>query len=152
MASDTSEIASRIISAYVSTHNVPIDQLPSLIADVHRSLQIREGDVFVATQQPSSKPIPAVSIKKSINPDFLICLEDGKNFKSLKRHLSQQYGMTPDEYRAKWQLPADYPMVAPNYSAMRSALAKSRAFGRKRVEKPATAEKPKRRTIGLKFS
>jgi predicted transcriptional regulator len=108
---------------------VAASDIPALISQVHAALQrVTSGEA-----QPSSEPLkPAVSVKKSINPDFIICLEDGKKFKSLKRHLRTQYGMTPEQYRDKWSLPADYPMVAPNYAAARSQLAKQMGLGQQR--------------------
>jgi predicted transcriptional regulator len=133
------ELATEIVSAYVSNNPVPVAELPGLIANVHAAL---EGVGRPTDAQPPVSLKPAVPIKKSVTPDFIISLEDGKKFKSLKRHLSTHYGMTPDDYRAKWGLPADYPMVAPNYAASRSALAKSMGLGRKRAEpeKPAPAK------------
>jgi len=147
------EIASRIVAAYVSKNNVPVDQLPTLMADTCQALHRQVAGVVAAAGEPCpAAPVPAVSIKKSITPDYLICLEDGRKLKTMKRHLFQRYGMTPDQYRAKWKLPSDYPMVAPNYSAARSSLAKSLNFGRKEDPAPVPAEAPKRKTIGLKFS
>ena len=115
-----------------------MSDIPRLITDTHQALKAVVGG---ATEVVAEAPIPAVSIKKSVTPDFLICLDDGKKFKSLKRHLTQ-LGMTPAEYREKWGLPADYPMVAANYSATRSSLAKSNGLGRK----PAAPSKPAKRT------
>jgi len=122
------ELTASIVSAYVSNNSVPTADLPALIGQVHAALtRVSSGH----GDAPSEPPKPAVSLKKSITPDYIVCLEDGKKFKSLKRHLSTDHGLTPDEYRAKWGLPADYPMVAPSYSATRSALAKSSGLGRK---------------------
>ncbi|MBI4922733.1 MAG: MucR family transcriptional regulator [Devosia nanyangense] len=121
------QLSGEIVQAYVSHNSVTTTDVPRLIADVHAALQRLVSPT--AAEAPSA-PIPAVSIRKSVTPDFIVCLEDGKKFKSMKRHLSQ-LGMTPDEYRSKWGLPPDYPMVAPNYSATRSALAKSAGLGRK---------------------
>ncbi|QIV65818.1 transcriptional regulator [Mesorhizobium phage Cp1R7A-A1] len=118
-----------VVAAYVSNNSVPKDQLADLIKDVHSSLH-RVGGAVTATAEPE-KLTPAVNPKKSVTPDFIICLEDGKKFKSLKRHISATFDMTPEEYRAKWNLPKDYPMVAPNYSAQRSQLAKVSGLGRK---------------------
>jgi predicted transcriptional regulator len=98
---------------------------------VHQSLV---GLSNGSTKEPAEKPTPAVSIKKSVTPEYIVCLEDGKKFKSLKRHLKTAFGMTPDEYRARWDLPADYPMVAPTYAAKRSDLAKKLGLGRKPKE------------------
>jgi predicted transcriptional regulator len=121
-------MAAEIVSAYVSHNAVSSDQLPSVIKTVHSSLlDLREGGVKL--NQPAPKP--AVPVRRSVTPDYLICLEDGKKLKMLKRHLRSTYKLTPDEYRAKWGLAADYPMVAPNYAAQRSAFAKKIGLGRK---------------------
>ena len=127
---DLRELTADVVSAYVSNNSVPMAELPALIAEVHRALGSTEGS---SEPQGASaeRPKPAVPIKRSITPDHIICLEDGKQFKSLKRHLSSRYGMTPEEYRARWNLPADYPMVAPNYAAARSKLARQMGLGRK---------------------
>jgi len=116
-----------IVSAYISHNSVSPSDLPILIANTHNALRSLSAtpDVELAEELK-----PAVSIKKSVTPDFIVCLEDGKKFKSMKRHLAG-LGMTPDEYRAKWGLPSDYPMVAPNYSEARSTMAKSAGLGRK---------------------
>ncbi|TPI12527.1 transcriptional regulator [Mesorhizobium sp. B4-1-3] len=128
-----------IVSAYVSNNAVPPASLPELIQSVNSSLS------KVGQQVEPAKPAqqPAVNPKRSVFPDYIISLEDGKKFKSLKRHLSVHYGLTPDEYREKWGLARDYPMVAPNYAAQRSALAKSSGLGRK-ASKP-TRKAPARR-------
>lgn len=123
---DTVSITADIVAAYVSNNPVPVGELAKLIGDIHAAL----SGIGTPAVEPVVKQEPAVSIKKSVMPDFIICLEDGKKFKSLKRHL-QHFGLTPDQYRQKWNLPADYPMVAPNYAATRSALAKSIGLGRK---------------------
>ena len=123
------ELAADIVSAYVSNNSVPSGELPSLISDVHLALVKVGGN---AGEAPAEAPKPAVSVKKSITPDYIVCLEDGKKFKSLKRHLRTQYSMTPEQYREKWDLPADYPMVAPNYAAARSQLAKQMGLGTRR--------------------
>ncbi|TPK84885.1 transcriptional regulator [Mesorhizobium sp. B2-4-13] len=136
---DTVSIAADIVAAYVSNNPLPVGELPKLIGDIHAALK-RIGTLAT---EPVVKQEPAVSIKKSVTPDFIICLEDGKKFKSLKRHL-QHFNLTPDQYRQKWNLPTDYPMVAPNYAATRSALAKSIGLGRKApASTPALAEKRK---------
>jgi predicted transcriptional regulator len=123
---DLIELAAEIVSAYVSNNSVPAADLPSLINDVFNALT-RVGSVTV---EVSAEPLkPAISVKKSIHADFIICLEDGKKFKSLKRHLRTQYNMSPEQYREKWGLPSDYPMVAPNYAAARSRLAKQMGLG-----------------------
>ena len=119
-------LSGEIVSSYVSHNSVSVRDLPRLIADVHQALR----GLSAPAAPEAGLPVPAVSVRKSITPEFLICLDDGKKFKSMKRHLSQ-LGMTPDEYRSKWGLPRDYPMVAANYSATRSALAKSIGLGRK---------------------
>ncbi len=119
------EYASEIVSAYVSNNPIQSGELPDLIREVHSTLK----DLKDSTGAEAA-PEPAVSIKKSITDDFLICLEDGKKFKSLKRHLRSKYGMSPEEYREKWGLPYDYPMVAPSYARKRSALAKEMGLGK----------------------
>ncbi|MBX9874520.1 MAG: MucR family transcriptional regulator, partial [Beijerinckiaceae bacterium] len=120
--SDYIELTADIVSAYVSNNSVPASDLPALINDVHAALsRVVSG---VAPVVPAEAPRPAIPVKKSITADYLICLEDGKKFKSLKRHLRTQYNMSPEQYREKWGLPPDYPMVAPNYAEARSQLAK----------------------------
>jgi predicted transcriptional regulator len=124
--SDLAEMAADIVSAYVSGNQVPVQELPGLIRTVFAALR----DVNEATPTISeASQEPAVSVKKSVTPDFIVCLEDGKKFKSLKRHLRTRYGMTPEEYRTKWGLAHDYPMVAPNYARARSDLAKRMGLG-----------------------
>jgi predicted transcriptional regulator len=122
-------LTAEIVSAYVSNNTVASGDIPALINQVHSALlRVSSGQTG-----SSSEPLkPAVPIKRSINPDFIVCLEDGKKFKSLKRHLRTQYGMTPEQYREKWGLAADYPMVAPNYAAARSQLAKQMGLGQQR--------------------
>jgi len=130
------EIAVRIISAYVSNNSVPASELSVLIYDIYGSILNRERINY--EKEPELKP--AVSINKSITRDYIICLEDGKKFKSLKRHLRDNYAMTPDEYRTKWGLPDSYPVVAPSFSEARSRLAKEMGLGRpaaKAKKKPA---------------
>jgi predicted transcriptional regulator len=132
------DIAADIVAAYVSNNSIAAADLPQLISQVHGALV----KVSSGVEEPKAVEItPAVSIKKSITPDYIICLEDGKKFKSLKRHLRTQYNMSPDEYRVKWGLPADYPMVAPNYAASRSALAKSMGLGQQRRKAAPVAVK-----------
>jgi predicted transcriptional regulator len=132
------DIAADIVAAYVSNNSIAAADLPQLISQVHSALV----KVSSGVEEPKAVEItPAVSIKKSITPDYIICLEDGKKFKSLKRHLRTQYNMSPDEYRVKWGLPADYPMVAPNYAASRSALAKSMGLGQQRRKAAPVAVK-----------
>ncbi|GER08321.1 MucR family transcriptional regulator [Iodidimonas muriae] len=116
-----------IVTAYISNNPVPPSQIPEIIASVHRSLHTLAHDAAAAQTEPQK---PAVSPKKSITDDFIICLEDGKKLKMLKRYLRSKYNMTPDEYRAKWDLPADYPMVAPNYAKRRSEFAKQIGLGK----------------------
>lgn len=117
-----------IVSAFVSNNPVPAPELPGLIAAIHATLH--------GLGEPSAPPAeelrPAVPVRRSVQPDFIVCLEDGKKFKSLKRHLRTHYNLTPEEYRGKWGLPPDYPMVAPNYAAARSSLAKSMGLGHQR--------------------
>ncbi|MER9868580.1 MucR family transcriptional regulator [Mesorhizobium sp. M0136] len=138
---DLVSITADIVSAYVSNNPLPVGELSKLIGDTYVALQ----GIGTPVAPAAVKLEPAVSIKKSVTPDFIICLEDGKKFKSLKRHIGTHYNLSPDQYRQKWNLPSDYPMVAPNYAATRSALAKSIGLGRKTAA-PATtaAEKPKR--------
>ena len=123
------ELTAEIVSAYVSNNTVPAGEIPSLINQVHAALARVSGKSGDAPAEPLK---PAVSVKKSITPEYIICLEDGKKFKSLKRHLRTQYNMTPEQYRDKWDLNADYPMVAPNYAAARSQLAKQMGLGQQR--------------------
>lgn len=127
------ELTAEIVAAYVSNHVVPVGELSSLISDVHNALNTTGSpDVVEAVVE---KPKPPVPIRKSIQHDYLICLEDGMKFKSLKRHLMTHYGMTPEEYREKWDLPPDYPMVAPAYAEARSRLAKEMGLGQGRKRK-----------------
>jgi predicted transcriptional regulator len=122
-------LAANIVAAYVSNNSVPAGDLPAFIGQIHTALQKTAG----AAQEPELQPLtPAVPIRKSITPEAIVCLEDGKKFKSLKRHLRTKHNMTPQEYREKWSLPRDYPLVAANYSATRSALAKSLGLGQQR--------------------
>ena len=123
------ELATQIVAAYVGKNAVEQSELPKLIADVHRALEQAAGGG--ARDEPAEAK-PAVNVKKSITPDYLICLEDGKKFKSLKRHLRTHFNLTPEQYREKWGLPSDYPMVAPNYANSRSKLAKNMGLGQKR--------------------
>lgn len=123
------ELTADVVSAYVSNNAVGSAELPTLINDTYDAL----SKAAAKASQPLVEELhPAVSIKKSVNPDYIICLEDGKKFKSLKRHLRTHYDLTPEEYREKWSLPHDYPMVAPNYAAARSALAKKMGLGQRR--------------------
>ena len=118
-----------IVAAHVSNNSVAVNDLPTLISNVHGALTALVGPAPV---EPAPKQEPAVSIRTSIKPDYVVCLEDGKKLKMLKRHLMTHYNMTPDQYRAKWGLPSDYPMVAPNYAEQRRTLAKSIGLGTKR--------------------
>ncbi len=127
-----------VVSSYVAKNQVPADQLGTLIRSVHRSLIEAEG---TTTPPAAEAPRPAVPVRKSVFPDYIICLEDGKKLKMLKRHLRTTYGMTPDEYRAKWGLPADYPMVAPNYASQRSEFAKKIGLGRGTRQRPVTGRR-----------
>lgn len=120
------EMTTDIVSAYVGNNSVAAADLPALIQSVHRALSGVSGGVEPVEVAPKE---PAVSVKKSITPDYLICLEDGRKFKSLKRHLRTKYNMSPEDYRAKWGLAKDYPMVAPNYAQARSNLAKQMGLG-----------------------
>lgn len=123
------DLTADIVSAYVSNNTVASSDLGGLINEVYSALQRTSG----STVEPEPEPLrPAVPVKKSVTPDYIICLEDGKKFKSLKRHLRTHYDMSPEEYREKWGLPTDYPMVAPNYAAARSELAKKMGLGQQR--------------------
>lgn len=133
---NTIYLAVDIVSAFVANNTVSSADLPGLIEQVHAALAALGKPI--EAESPVKRD-PAVPIKKSVTPDHIICLEDGRPFRSLKRHLQASYGLTPDEYRAKWGLPHDYPMVAPNYAAARSALAKELGLGRR----PAPAPEPK---------
>ena len=117
-----------IVSAHVSNNSVAVNDLPVLIQNVHNALSV----LGARKEEPEAKPEPAVSIRSSIKPDYIVCLEDGKKLKMLKRHLMTHYQMTPDEYRQKWGLSGDYPMVAPNYAEQRRTLAKKIGLGTKR--------------------
>jgi len=126
------ELAADIVSAYVSNNSVPANDLPSLISDVHAALlRVTSGGINLVSEAPK----PAVPAKKSITKEYIVCLEDGRKFKSLKRHLRTQYNMSPDQYREKWGLPPDYPMVAPDYAKARSNLAKQMGLGQQRRRK-----------------
>ena len=142
-ASNYIEVVADLVSAYVSNNSMRASDLPDFIASIHASIQqLAAGQVETP---PAPPPVPAVPIKKSLTQDHIICLEDGKKFRSLKRHLGTVYNMTPDEYRTKWGLPKDYPMVAPGYSEIRSKLAKDIGLGQQRsesAEAPSTAPAP----------
>jgi predicted transcriptional regulator len=130
---NTIELAAEIVSAFVSNNSVPMIDLPALIGSVHAALtNVASG----TTEPPQEELRPAVPIRKSVQPDYIVSLEDGKRFKSLKRHLRTVYNLTPDQYRAKWGLAHDYPMVAPNYAAARSELARQMGLGARRRKRP----------------
>ena len=138
ITSDTLDLAAEVVAAFVANNSVPTGELPALFEIVHTALARLKDGVETPAPEVQAKE-PAVSIRASIRPDYLICLEDGKHFKALKRHLAG-HGLTPDQYRAKWKLPSDYPMVAANYAATRSALAKAMGLG----QVPPKAGTPKR--------
>ena len=129
-------LAADIVAAYVSNNSVRYADLPSLIGDIHSALVKVAGG---GLETPAEAPKPAVPVKRSITPDYIICLKDGKQFKSLKRHLRTQYNLTPEQYRERWGLPADYPMVAPSYAKARSDLAKEMGLGQQRRKGRARA-------------
>lgn len=131
-SNDLLRMSVEIVSAYVSNNSIAASQVPDVISTVYSALSSLNGQA-VAESAEAQKP--AVSIRRSVHPDHIVCLEDGKKLKMLKRHLRAAYGMSPDEYRAKWGLPSDYPMVAPNYAQQRSSFAKQIGLGRKKGEK-----------------
>ena len=137
-STDILRMAVEIVSAYVGNNAVAAGQVPEIINTVYNSLNTLSGQTGESAGETLK---PAVSIRRSIHPDHIVCLEDGKKLKMLKRHLRAAYGMTPDEYRAKWGLPPDYPMVAPNYAQQRSAFAKQIGLGRKKGEKVTRRKK-----------
>lgn len=129
---ETLELVAEIVAAYVSNNTVAPADLPSLINEVQQALL----SAAARTVEPPKEELkPAVPIRRSVSPDYIVCLEDGKQFKSLKRHLQTYHDFTPEEYRARWGLPSDYPMVAPNYAAARSSLAKKMGLGQKRQKR-----------------
>ena len=133
-ATDTEllELTAKIVAAFVSRNTLPVSELPTLINTTRTALSSLGQPVVT---EESSEPLkPAIAIKKSVTPEYIVCLEDGKKLKMLKRHLSSSYGMTPDEYRAKWGLGSDYPMVAPNYAKSRSDLALKLGLGRRAAD------------------
>jgi len=134
------ELAAEIVSAYVTKNSVPAADLPELIGSVHSALVQVGTEKQVAPVEPLVPPVP---IKRSITPDYIISLEDGRHYKSMKRHLTGR-GLTPDEYRRKWGLPHDYPMVAPNYAKARSELAKSMGLGRKPSARKQTGKRARK--------
>jgi predicted transcriptional regulator len=123
------ELTANIVSAYVSNNSVPSADIPNLIGQIYAALKRVSGGQVAAGAEP---PKPVVPIKRSVTPEYIVCLEDGLKFKSLKRHLRTRYNLTPDQYREKYSLPPDYPMVAPNYAAARSKLAKDMGLGQQR--------------------
>ena len=150
-STETVELAASIVSAYVGNNHVAVVDLPAVIASVFGALTSL-GSSVPAPPKEAAPQTPAVSVKKSVTPEYIICLEDGKQFKSMKRHLATKFGLTPDEYRRKWSLPSDYPMVAAGYATKRSELALALGLGRKKSEtteepaapaKTARAKKPK---------
>ncbi len=128
------DMTAEIVSAYVGNNEISAAELPSLIQQVYVSLADVSQGVALSDNEPLK---PAIAVKRSISSDYIVCLEDGKKFKSLKRHLRAHYDMSPDEYRTKWGLPKDYPMVAPNYAQARSTLAKQMGLGQKSKRKKA---------------
>ncbi len=139
------ELTTKVVAAHVANNPIAAADLPSVIATVHQAL------AALGPEEAAAKPKPAVSIKQSVKPDYIVCLDDGKKLKMLKRHLKTAYNMTPAEYRERWGLPRDYPMVAPNYAKQRSALAKKIGLGRRtgtkvnaqrRTKKPSKAMRP----------
>ena len=136
------ELTTRIVASYAAKANLTVTELTDTIGSVSRAL----GDIGGGTVTPEKKElIPAVSVKKSVTPDFIICLEDGKKLKMLKRHLMSTYNMTPEQYKAKWDLPKDYPLVAPNYARTRSELAKKIGLGQ--AKKPQRQETSGRKKV-----
>jgi predicted transcriptional regulator len=138
---DILRMAVDVVAAYVSKNPIPSGQIPEIIHTVYNSLSQMDGQV---PEVKPEAPRPAVPVKKSVTPDYIVCLEDGKKLKMLKRHLRTTYNMTPDEYRVKWGLAPDYPMVAPNYAAQRSDFAKKIGLGRKGAEVPAGDKRGRR--------
>ena len=137
ISSNFIKLSADIVSAYVSNNSVRATEIPALLSSVYAALRTTaQGQ----SQEPQAELTPAVPVKKSVTADAIICLEDGKKFKSLKRHLRTTYDMTPEQYRTKWNLPADYPMVAPNYAKARSELAKTMGLGQKRKKGVAPVE------------
>ena len=128
------KMTAQIVSAYVSHNELPGSQIPEVIKSVYVTLESQKSGDAAAAQEP---PKPAVSIRKSVTPDYIVCLEDGKKLKMLKRHLKTAYNMTPEEYRERWNLAVDYPMVAPNYAKQRSKLAKQIGLGTRARRKKA---------------
>ncbi|MDX8522074.1 MucR family transcriptional regulator [Mesorhizobium dulcispinae] len=141
-SADLLALTADIVAAYVQNNPTPAASLPDLIASVNLALKGIEQPVV----PPEPELVPAVNPKRSVFPDYIVCLQDGRKFKSLKRHLGVHFGLTPEEYRARWNLASDYPMVAPNYAAQRSALAKASGLGRKAAAVPAKKPAARRRS------
>jgi predicted transcriptional regulator len=139
MSEDVLGLTAQIVSAHVTKNPVPVEDLPALIREVYKTLST-VGEVAA----PAGVPKPAVPVTKSVFPDYIVCLEDGKQMTMLKRHLMTEHNMTVDQYRAKWSLPSNYPMVAPNYAETRSTLAKKMGLGRSRT---TPAKKPARKVV-----
>lgn len=135
-------LVAEIVAAYVGANQLPTARLPEVIRSVHEALATAENAGEVPAAVP---PKPAVPIRRSVTPDFIVCLEDGRKLKMLRRHLRTTYGLSPEQYRTKWGLPVDYPMVAPNYAARRSEFARQIGLGRKTPSKPTVPEKKRRR-------
>ena len=131
-------LTTELVATFVGNNTTAVGDLPGLISGVYQALSTAEQ----TEEKPAETPVPAVPVKKSVMPTFLICLEDGRKLKMLKRHLAIRYNLTPDEYRRRWGLPKDYPMVAPAYAAQRSQLAKQIGLGRKAVPPPPPKETP----------
>ena len=133
------ELTTKVVAAHVTNNPIAVTDVPGLIATVHQAL------AALGPKEAASRPEPVVSIKQSVKPEYIVCLDDGKKLKMLKRHLKTAYNMTPDDYRKRWGLPRDYPMVAPNYAKQRSELAKKIGLGRKpgtKAKKPSKAMRP----------
>ena len=144
-------LTTELVATFVGNNTTAVGDLPGLISSVYQALSTAEQ----AEEKPAEAPVPAVPIKKSVTPNFLVCLEDGRKLKMLKRYLAASYNLTPDEYRRRWGLPKDYPMVAPAYAAQRSELAKRTGLGRKAAPPPQpeqapAAKSPSRRVGGRK--
>ena len=136
-------VTAEIVGAYVANNKVPLTSVSSLICSISASIR----NLGESPTEPAPSLIPAISPRRSVRADHIVCLEDGKKFKSLKRHLATAHGTTPDQYRAKWGLAADYPMVAPEYAATRSAMAKKLGLGRTRKTVTKTVRRPKRARV-----
>lgn len=145
MSEDVLGLTAQIVSAHVTKNAVPVEDLPSLIREVYKTL----STVGEAAPPPPEALKPAVAVTKSVFPDYIVCLEDGKQMTMLKRHLMTEHNMTVDQYRGKWSLPSNYPMVAPNYAETRSTLAKKMGLGRSRTVVPP-AKKPSRKAAAAK--